>query len=148
MKIAAWFKNLRKDSPRFLATEFYSEEMKSSFNQSEENRTFYLEQIAQKAKVDIERMQFAVAAALAERKTCSHQDFLAQLHLFMDAHAAALHQKWLGAGANEATTKVVSRNFEEERAKLLFLAFEEIDISSDAAEQKVEAYIAKSQAAA
>ncbi|WP_027798265.1 hypothetical protein [Paraburkholderia dilworthii] len=143
MRIAAWFKNLRKESPVFLSTEFYEQEMKRSFNQDEKSKMLYLEMISENAKEDIQKMRYVVASALAERKTCTDADLSRQLYMFMEAHAAALHQKWLGDSANSSTTAVVARNFEEERAKLWFLMFESIDMSTDDAVQMVEEYIAK-----
>lgn len=123
-----WFKNLRKGTPSRLMQEEveYADtwEIKYRF-----------------AETDMKILKSCLAHALAERKTCTSADFNNQLSVLMEACAAVVQQRLLGAQANSEVTRVTTQHFNEELAKLRFLVFEQIDVTSEAAAKRIEEYL-------
>lgn len=93
------------------------------------------------AKTDVKILKMSLVNALNERKTCTSTDFNNQLSNVMEAQAAVVQQRLLGAHADSEVTRVTTQHFNEELAKLRFLVFEQIDVTSEAAAKRIEEYL-------
>jgi hypothetical protein len=123
-----WFKNLRQGRPTRLM------EGEVQFVDTWEIKYEF-------AQTDVKFLKWALANALNERKTCTSKDFSNQLSNVMEANAAVVQQRLLGAQANSEITKVTTQHFNEELAKLKFLVFEQIDITAEAGAKRIEEYL-------
>lgn len=136
--IKQWFRNLRKPAERFSPVEYHEKAIAGYCSPS--MREYHEKEMRESMPEEIKSLKACLARSLRERKTCTREDFHAQLASVLDANSAVAHQKLLGVNENSEISKIIRSNYSDEVGKLMFLVFEDIALSEDEIEAAVKKY--------